>query len=194
MITINWSTKIINIPQSYLNDLGGGIYELDTDQLRLDLKDMEDSEEGMAFPTTHNHFTTITVGGVTLARVIEIINGYTITFENGMYAVNLVGSNNNISDVANVNSVSIRSANSAGLIQVNTGGGGLSADDVWNKVLESGYTAKQLMRLFASVLNGRISGAATGTEVFRDINNTKDRVIATVDENGNRTGLTLDAN
>lgn len=127
-ISINWATKVINIPQSYLTNLGGGVYELDTDQFRLDLKDLEDSEEGMPFETTHNHFTTITVGGVTLARVIEIINGYTVTFENGTYAVNLVGSNNNISDVANVNNVSIRAGNSAGLIQV-TSGSGLSATE-----------------------------------------------------------------
>lgn len=127
-ISIAWATKIITIPQSYLTDLGGGVYELDTDQFRLDLKDLEDSEEGMPFPTTHNHNTTVTVGGVTLARVIEIINGYTITFEDGMYAVKLTGSNNNISDVSNVNSVSIRSANSAGLIQISSGSG-LSVDE-----------------------------------------------------------------
>jgi hypothetical protein len=54
---------------------------------------------------------------VTLARVVEIINDYTITFENGTYAVNLAGANSNIGDVVNLNSVSVRSANSAGLVQ-----------------------------------------------------------------------------
>jgi hypothetical protein len=69
----------------------------------------------MSFLDTHSHNQPVTVGGVTLARVIEIINGYTITFENGQYAVNLVGGNTNIADVTNVNQVSVRSANSAGL-------------------------------------------------------------------------------
>lgn len=37
------------------------------------------------------------------------------------------------------------------------------------------------------------SGAGTGTEVFRDINDTKNRVTATVDSSGNRTAITRDA-
>ena len=114
MINIDWGAKIINIPQADLISLGGNIYELDVDAFRLILKDLEDSIEGMSFPDTHRHNTIVTVAGVTLARVIEIINGYTITFENAQYAVNLVGANSNIPDVANVNQVSIRSFNTAG--------------------------------------------------------------------------------
>jgi hypothetical protein len=91
------------------------IRELNTDTFRLNLKDIEDSTEHMAFPDTHRHIEPVSVGGVALARVIEIINGYTITFENGTYAVNLNGSNNNIGDVLNLNNVQVRSSNSAGL-------------------------------------------------------------------------------
>jgi hypothetical protein len=82
------------------------------------LKDLENSTEGMAFPSTHNHTAPINVGGVQLARVVEILNGYSITFEDGQYAVNLVGANNNIGDVVNVNQVSVRSSNSAGLVNL----------------------------------------------------------------------------
>lgn len=126
MITVNWPTKEIYIPQSYLTSLGSGVYELDTDQFRLDLKDAEDSEIGMAYLDTHRHNTEVTLAGVTYARIIEIINGYTITFEDGQYAVKLTGSNNNISDVTNVNQVSVRSNNSAGLITVAPGGSDLT--------------------------------------------------------------------
>jgi len=119
MITIDWGSRIINIPQAYLTDLGGGVYQLDTNQFRLDLKDLEDGEEGMNFPDTHRHNTEVVLSGVTYARFVEIINGYTITFEDGQYAVELTGSNNNIPDVTNVNQVSVRSFNSAGLITVN---------------------------------------------------------------------------
>jgi hypothetical protein len=128
-ISVDWGTKIISVPQSYLSSLGGGVYELDTDQFRLDLKALEDDEAGIPFPDTHNHNTEVTVGGVTLARVFEIINGYTVTFEDGQYAVNLVGTNNNIPDVANVNQVSIRSFNSAGLI-VGEGGTCPTAEEI----------------------------------------------------------------
>jgi len=91
------------------------IRQLNLDTFRLTLRNLEDSDDGMAFERTHKHNTSVTVGGVTLARVIEMINGYSVTFEDGQYAVNLVGANSNVGDVVNVNQVSVRSANSAGL-------------------------------------------------------------------------------
>ena len=119
-ISINWPTKVINVPKADMTLVQSTpieIRELNIDTFRLTLKDLEDDVEGMPFLHTHNHNTTVVVGGTTLARVVEIINGYTITFENGAYAVNLVGANSNIADVLNLNTVSVRAANSAGLIQ-----------------------------------------------------------------------------
>jgi len=116
-ISINWKTKVIFVPQSFLTNLGGGLYELDTNVFRLELKNLEDDPVGMMYEDTHRHNTTVLLGGIEYARTLEIINGYTVTFEDGQYAVNLVGSNNNIADVTNVNQVSIRPSNSAGLIQ-----------------------------------------------------------------------------
>lgn len=122
-ISINWGTKVIYVPQDYLTPLGGALYQLDVNVFRLDLKSLEASEAGMTFPDTHRHNTEVTLGGVTYSRFIEFINGYTITFEDDYYAVSLVGANNNVADVTNVNHVSIRSANSAGLITVSSGSG-----------------------------------------------------------------------
>lgn len=142
-ISVNWTTKVIYIPQNYLSPLGGNVYELDVDTFRLDLRALEDDEEGIVFLPTHTHNTQVTVGGVTLSRVIQIINGYTITFEDGQYAVNLEGANNNIADVANVNQVSIRSKNSAGMVTVISGSGVTEEDKtdiiegVWDEVLNS---------------------------------------------------------
>jgi hypothetical protein len=122
-VTVNWGTKVINIPQSYLTPLGGSVYELDLDAFRLDLKDLEDDAEGMPFADTHMHNTEVTFSGVTLARVILIINGYTVTFEDGQYAVEAKGANSNLADVMNLNQVSLRSFNTAGLITVVEGSG-----------------------------------------------------------------------
>jgi len=119
-ISINWPTKVINVPKADMTLVQSTpieIRELNINTFRLTLKNLEDDEAGMPFPRTHNHNTIVTVGGVTLARVVEIINGYTVTFGNGTYAVNLVGANSNIGDVLNLNTVSVRAANSAGLIQ-----------------------------------------------------------------------------
>jgi hypothetical protein len=92
------------------------IYELQLDAFRLTLKDLEDDLEGMPWTKTHNHNTEVTLGGLTFARVIEILPPYSVTFEDDQYAVNLVGANSNVGDVVNVNQVSVRSENSAGLI------------------------------------------------------------------------------
>ncbi|MCK5017710.1 MAG: hypothetical protein KAS32_11665 [Candidatus Peribacteraceae bacterium] len=117
-ITINWGTKVITVPKADMTLVQSTpveIYELDLDAFRLVLKDIEDSEEGMVFPDIHNHNTEVTIGSITLARVVEILNGYTITFEDGQYAVDLVGANSNVMDVINANQVSVRANNSAGL-------------------------------------------------------------------------------
>jgi hypothetical protein len=117
-ISIDWGQRIIHVPKADLvliQSTPVEILQLNINTFRMWLKDLEDSDEGMAFPDTHRHNTEVTIGGVTLARVVEIINGYTITFEDGQYAVNLVGANSNVADVVNVNQVSVRSANSAGL-------------------------------------------------------------------------------
>jgi hypothetical protein len=119
-ITVDYSTKIISVPQSYLTLVSGTLYELDTNQFRLDLADIQDSEAGMWADTMYTHNTEVTVAGTTFARTIEIINGYSVEFENGAYTVRLAGSNNNIFDVENgilvQNSVQIIAQNSAGLV------------------------------------------------------------------------------
>jgi hypothetical protein len=119
-ISVDYSTKVITIPQSYLTLVSGTLYELDTDAFRLDLADIQDSEEGIWADTMFVHNTEVTVAGTTFARTIEIINGYSIEFEDGSYSVRLAGSNNNIFDVENgilvQNSVQVIAQNSGGLI------------------------------------------------------------------------------
>lgn len=125
-ISINHATKVISVPLADLTPVSGSLYELDVDAFRKTLKGLEDDADGMVLVDTHRHNTAVTLGGVTLARTIEIINGYTVTFEDGQYAVRLVGANNNIADVLSVNQVSLRSNNSAGLI---VSGSGVTAQD-----------------------------------------------------------------
>jgi len=116
-ISVDWGTKIITVPQADLTFLGGTLYELETNAFRLTVLALQASEAGAPYPDIFSHNTTVLLAGIQYARIIEIINGYTVTFEDGQYAVNLVGSNNNIADVVNINQVSVRLNNSAGLIQ-----------------------------------------------------------------------------
>jgi hypothetical protein len=183
-LSINWSTKVITVPQADLSALGGGLYELDVDAFRLALKDIEDGEEGMAFPDTHRHNTAVTLSGVTYARTFEMINGYTVTFEDvgSPYTVVCVGANHNIADVKNVNQVSLIIGNSAGLIQVTSGSGLSTAQDRLLKIAAAGAAGGKT--------SGPVPGTA-GTVVVRDVDDTVDLVMADVDEYGYRTDVVV---
>jgi hypothetical protein len=61
------------------------------------------------------------------------------------------------------------------------------ATAVWGNQVEGTYTAEQILRLMSAVLAGKVSGAGTGTEVFRAVNDSTDRVTISVTSEGNRT-------
>lgn len=63
---------------------------------------------------------------------------------------------------------------------------------IWQHPVEGLITAEEAMRLFAAALAGKLSGAAGTTITMRDVNDTKDRIVATVDEDGNRTAVNVD--
>lgn len=63
---------------------------------------------------------------------------------------------------------------------------------LWNEVLDGAFTARQLLRGFAAALLGVCSGMGTATGVFRDISDTKNRLTATQDANGNRSAVVRD--
>ncbi len=59
--------------------------------------------------------------------------------------------------------------------------------------VETSMTVRQAFRIVLAALAGKASGLATTTAVFRDTTDSKDRITATVDTNGNRSAVTLDA-
>lgn len=254
-ISINWATKVISVPKvdtTLVQSSPSEVRSLNINTFRLDLKNLEDSDAGMANANTHNHNTEVTVGGVTLARVVEILSPYTITFEDGQYAVYLLGANSNIADKTNVNQVSIRSSNSAGLITVVSGSGvtpqdkldiagavrnelaselsvipiianytdsiesrlpaalvggkmdsvavaTITAQDkldiaaaVGSRVISGTLTADQSQRVLNAILFGKVSGAGTGVETFRNPEDTKNVCMVTADASGNRNLVVLD--
>lgn len=140
-ISINYLTKVIKIPVDFLTLVSGKLYRLDVNDLRLALKDIEDNQHGICYDDTHRHNTEVILAGVTYSRTFEIINGYTIEFDDSIesnYTVMCVGANHNLSDVKVLNSVSLIVGNSAGLITVTSGSGVTNQDKqdiiggVWN--------------------------------------------------------------
>jgi hypothetical protein len=59
--------------------------------------------------------------------------------------------------------------------------------------VETSRTPRQALRLILAALVGKLSGAATTTVTIRDTNDSVSRVVATVDADGNRSSVTLNA-
>ena len=145
-VTVDWAgTSIIpyqiSVPKDYMAQIQPPpqeIRRLDIDVFRMTLRDLEDDPDGRPWPRTHDHETEVTLGGVIYARKVRILAPYTVTFEDGQYAVDLQGANSNIAERTNVNQVSIRSNNSAGLQTVISGSGVTEQDklDIANLVWE----------------------------------------------------------
>jgi len=75
-----------------------------------------------------------------------------------------------------------------GMHLVGTAGEDLNAD--FNDI--DGKSLQQALRYIAAVLAGKVSGAGTGTETFKGLDGSTDRVEVTVDAQGNRTGVSYD--
>ncbi len=79
------------------------------------LRTLEESADGRSFPIIIEYNPPTSVGNILLAPVVSLSDYYTVTYEDDQYAVNLTEANTNIGDRVNVNQVSVRTANSAGL-------------------------------------------------------------------------------
>lgn len=129
-LTLNPATRLISVPQADLTFISGTLYELDSDQFRKDVFDLLSSEAYIWMDDAYDHNSEYTVLGVTYARKVEFINGYSIQFEytGSAYSVRIAGSNNNIFDAENgiltpTPLVTVIGQNSAGLITVISGSG-----------------------------------------------------------------------
>jgi hypothetical protein len=72
------------------------------------------------------------------------------------------------------------------------GSSSATATAVWEEVLENSLQAQEIIRLMVSALAGKVSGLDTGSPVFRDLADAKNRISATTDINGNRSSVTID--
>lgn len=58
--------------------------------------------------------------------------------------------------------------------------------------VETSFTARKALRLMLAALAGKSSGLNSGSPVFRDVNDSKNRISATSDASGNRSTVSLD--
>lgn len=189
-LTINYATKVITVPQADLTLISGTLYELDTDQFRKDVMAILDDETHIWMPNAFTHNTEVTVAGVTFARTVEFINGYSVEFEDAAYSVRLSGSNNNIFDVENgilvQNTVQVIAQNSAGLVNAT------SATTLMNTVVEEegSITFQQAQSLLLSGVVGEVT-VSGDTVTFRTPDGAAVRIVGTAVSDGDRSAITI---
>lgn len=69
---------------------------------------------------------------------------------------------------------------------------GLAAALLDNNDVETGFSVRNSMRLMLASLAGKLSGAPGTSITIKNTTDDKNRIVATVDSNGNRTSLTYD--
>jgi hypothetical protein len=69
---------------------------------------------------------------------------------------------------------------------------GAIADAVLDEAVDGATTLRESLRLYNAALGGKVSGMAAGTPAFRDLADSKDRIVAVTDADGNRTAVVLD--
>lgn len=199
---VNWTGKIISIPTSDLTLVSGTHYQLAMSDFLGEIRRLEAAfDEGLWAPQILDHTNPkLDFAGIDYAGFDDIINSYTIQVTGAATRVDLVGSNNNIVDVLIATGVSIVPSNSAGLQLVSTGSGLDTGQDakltrIYNllDVIEGTLDHQEVMRILLAAAANKLDGAATTNVKIRDLADTKDRIDATVDANGNRTSVTLDA-
>lgn len=131
-ITVNWSTGVIDSTASIL----------DLPAFHAALRDLEDDDVGMFWPTTHT-WRALDLGGGAYFYQLDLINGYTLRFPSaGNYTIN----GNLNATIVPVAGVYVERKTSAAYVTTAIGGG-------------SGLTAEQDARLAALArIHGLIAG------------------------------------
>lgn len=125
-LSLDLLNLICTVDQNDMLDVTGAavseIRELDANDFRKEWGALMDDEPNVSSPWPFEWTQPVTLGGVTYAGLLRIINGWTVIFTPAAYSVNIVGANTNMSDVIIKNTVGINTGNSAGLIETATTG------------------------------------------------------------------------
>ena len=157
-VSVDYLTYEITIPQSDMTLISGTLYEYDVEDFGTELHLIQEAQSGIPHPTMFQRTAVVVIAGINYARAFEVIAPYTIKFEDGQYAVRLVGNNNNLFDEGIIvrNQVSVIPTNSAGLVIAETGVSGLTpAESAALLQIESDVTLIQadIATMQASVTN-----------------------------------------
>lgn len=105
----------------------------------------------------------------------------------------LVGGRMDSSVGAMASGVILSASFAAGAIDssvIGTTGAQEIADAVLATAVDGSVTLKQILQIIAAAASGKLTGAATTTITIRDVNDTRNCIVATVDASGNRSAVT----
>jgi hypothetical protein len=145
---------------------------------------------GVTFPTSVASPTNITAG--TITTVTNLTNAPTA----GDFTATMKTSLNAATPASVVGAVGSVTAGVTVTTNNDKTGYRLSStgvDDVLDEAVDGSTTLRESQRIQNSALAGKSSGHEAGTPVYRDLADSKDRITATTDANGNRTAVTTDA-
>jgi len=139
-------------------------------------------------------------GGITISPYYSLRYGWRLQYAATDQDIIVVGNvitdtgDNPLVDNPGAYDHSVRFVLSANSLTTDIGGAGLTAADVWDLTngIETSLTPREAMRLIAAASAGKLSGAAGPTVRIRSVDDAKERITATVDDDGNRTGIVTD--
>jgi len=111
-LLLDWTNKIITVPKAELSLSGGTHYTITVDFWFQLLREANETEEGIVYDTMYNNIPPT----ASTPRIVEVVNGYTVQFENGLYSVEFINGNTNFRDVEIKNTVSVGTNNTTGFI------------------------------------------------------------------------------
>ena len=111
-LTCDWPNKFITVPKSELTLIAGTRYKIAVAHWWQLLRELMADENGMPFDTSY--LSTAATSGT--PQIVELINGYTAEFENGLYSVELTNGNTNWREIEVKNQVSVGTNNTAAFI------------------------------------------------------------------------------
>lgn len=143
---------------------------------------------------------TVTVNNATLGAIVDAIGATLIqitTSATPRATGNMVG---NITPFTELSPQNLAAAVWSSLASVYNDPGTMgeklndagSAANPWTEVIDGVYTASDLLKLISASVAGELAGSPGGPILIKSVNGSTVRITATVDANGNRTGVTYD--
>lgn len=180
-LTVDWSNKVVHSSASIL----------DLPALHAALRAAEDDPIGMVYPVIHT-WRALDLGGGALFVQADFINGWQLKFPGAGNYVILGNLNASIVPVAGVY---VERKTSAAYVTTAVGGSGPTAADiasaVWQRAVEAGLSAEQMLRIALAALAGKSSGVGTAAENYLGLDAATVRVAAQFDAPGNRIAVAI---